>query len=209
VSKRSYASKVRDEQAAATRQRILEAAADLFAASGYGRTSIREIATSAGVAADTVYAVFGSKVRLLTALIDARLVPNNDAANVMERPEAENVRDAPDQPTQVRLFAREMAATLTRVGPIFEILRTAVAVEPAAGEVYREMNGYRFQNMQRFVAWLASAGPLRLSPDDAARTVWAIAGPDVGRLLRDGQGFTEDQHARWLEDMLARALLPD
>jgi hypothetical protein len=39
--------------------------------------------------------------------------------------------------------------------------------------------------------------------------VWAVASPDVGRLLRVGQGWDEDHHARWLEDVLVRLLLPD
>ncbi len=75
VKKRSYSSVVRQESAAQTRVRILEAAGDLFVVNGYARTTIREIADRANVAADTVYAVFGSKARVLTALIDLRLAP--------------------------------------------------------------------------------------------------------------------------------------
>jgi AcrR family transcriptional regulator len=207
--KRAYSSTIREEQAATTRRRIVDAAGALFVARGYGATSVRAVAEAAGVAPDTVYAVFGTKARLLTALIDARLVPNADADNVMDRPEADAIRSQPDQRTQIRMYARDMAATLTRVGPVFEILRTAVAVEPAMADVYREMNGYRLRNMRRFVGWLAATGPLRMPPDEAAQTVWAIVSPDVGRLLRVGQGWTEEQHARWLDDVLARTLLPD
>jgi AcrR family transcriptional regulator len=54
------AAPVRREQAARTRQRILDAAADLFAPQGYGTTSVRQIAESARVAPDTVCATFGS-----------------------------------------------------------------------------------------------------------------------------------------------------
>jgi AcrR family transcriptional regulator len=207
--KRAYSSAIREEQAATTRRRIVDAAGDLFVERGYGATSVKAVAEAAGVAPDTVYAVFGTKARLLTALIDARLVPRADAANVMERPEASALRDQPDQRTQVRLFARDMAATLSRVGPVFEILRTAAAVEPAVADVHREMNGYRLRNMERFVGWLAATGPLRVPEDEAAQTVWALASPDVGRLLRVGQGWSEERHAAWLEDMLARTLLPD
>ncbi|HEX4984291.1 MAG TPA: helix-turn-helix domain-containing protein, partial [Ilumatobacteraceae bacterium] len=125
VKKRSYSSAVRQEQAARTRTRIVEAAGALFEANGYARTTIREIAEQADVASDTVYAVFGSKARVLTALIDARLAPGADVANVMDRPEARAVRDEPDQHRQVHLFARDMATTASRVRGVFEILRTA------------------------------------------------------------------------------------
>jgi AcrR family transcriptional regulator len=51
---------VRDEQAARTRVRILDAASELFLDRGYGRTTMKDIADRAGVARDTVHAVFGS-----------------------------------------------------------------------------------------------------------------------------------------------------
>src|SRR6476620_11598448 len=89
VNKRSYSSAVRQEQAVQTRTRILDAAGDLFAANGYARTTVRAIADAANVAVDTVYAVFGTKARVLTALIDLRLAPAAGVANVMDRPEAQ------------------------------------------------------------------------------------------------------------------------
>lgn len=72
-----------------------------------------------------------------------------------------------------------------------------------------EMEGYRFKNMRRVVDWLADNGPLRVDPGLAAETMWAVASPDVGRLLCEERGWTQDQHAAWLEDVLARTLLPD
>src|SRR5689334_3288248 len=107
VKKRAYSSAVRREQAAQTRARIVEAAGTLFATHGYARTTIRQIADAADVAVDTVYSVFGTKARVLTALIDARLAPSG-VANVMERPEALAVRDETDQRRQIHLFALDM-----------------------------------------------------------------------------------------------------
>lgn len=208
VKKRAYSSAVRQEQAAQTRARIVEAAAALFAEEGYGRTSIKAIAERAGVAVDTVYAVFGTKARVLTAIIDARLAPAGDAS-VLDRPEARAVRDEPDQRRQIKLFARDMAALSTRVRPVFEILRTAPAVEPELAALLEEMEGYRLRNMRAFVGWVAAHGPLRTSVDRAAESVWVVASPEVGRMLCDSRGWTERQHAAWLEDALVRLLLPD
>src|SRR5258708_35710695 len=135
VKKRPYTSTVRQDQAARTRLLITDAANDLFTSKGYARTTVRAIAERAGVAPDTVYASFGSKVRILTALVDARLAPPG-VANVMDRPEARAVRDELDQRRQLRLFALDIAAVSTRVRPIYEILRTASAVEPELREVF-------------------------------------------------------------------------
>ena len=206
---RKYSSAVRDEQSARTRTRILEAASELFLERGYARATIKEIADRAGVARDTVHAVFGSKARVLTALIDLRLVPDGTAARARERPEALAVRDEADQRKQIELFANFIAGISTQLRPVFEILRTASAVEPDMAQVFEEMDRYRLQNMQHYVKWIAARGPLRVSTRRAGEIVWALASPDVGRMLCDELAWTQEQHACWLGDTLARILLPD
>lgn len=207
VKKRAYESRVRQEQAAQTRARIVAAAGSLFEADGYTRTTIRQVADRAGVAVDTVYAIFGSKARVLTALIDDRLAAGSGVGNVMERPEALAVRDETDQRRQIALLARYLADTAARVGPVFEIMRTAASVEPEMAAIYAEMQGYRARNMRQGVEWVAARGPLRVDVDRAADTLWVLAAPDVVRLLRHGKGWSTDEYAAWLEDMLVRALL--
>jgi AcrR family transcriptional regulator len=209
VKKRPYSSALRQEQAAQTRTRIVGAAGALFASHGYAHTTIRQIADAAGVATDTVYAVFGTKARVLTALIDARLAPAAGVDNVLDRAEAQAVRDEPDQRLRIQRFALDMAAVSTRVRPVYEMLRTASAVEPEMGAVFAEMDGYRLANMRKAAAWLAAGGPLRVDVDRAAESIWALASPDVARMLCDGRGWTERQYADWLEDALVRMLLPD
>lgn len=209
VKKRSYESPVRQEQAAQTRARIVDVAGSLFEAKGYARTTIRQIADAAGVAVDTVYATFGSKPRVLTALIDERLAAGSGVANVMELPEALAVRDETDRHRQVRLLARYLAATSARVGPVFEIMRTAASVEPQMAAIYAEMQGYRRRNMGQAIRWLAARGSLRVDLERAIDTLWVLAAPDVARLLCQGRGWSTDDYATWLEDTLIRALLPD
>ena len=102
-----------------------------------------------------------------------------------------------------------MAAVSERVRPVYELLRTASAVEPEMAKIFAEMDAYRLQNMTRAAEWFAARGPLRVSPDEAAATIWALASPDVARMLCDRLGRTTDEYAAWLEDTLVRALLPD
>jgi AcrR family transcriptional regulator len=206
--KRSYNSTARQQQAAETRIRIVEAAGTLFAATGYGPTTMRQIAEEAGVAVDTVYATFGIKARVLTALIDRRLAPQGET-NVTEASEARAVRDEPDQRRQLHLFARGIAAISARVRPVFEILRTASAVEPEIAPVYAEMESHRAHNMRVATEWIAARGELRVPVERAADIVWVLTSPDVGRLLCEGRGWPEEEYASWLEDTLVRTLLPD
>lgn len=207
--KRTYESPVRQEQAAQTRARIVDAAAACFESKGYPRTTIREIAERAGVAAETVYATFKSKTRVLTAVIDDRLAAGTGVGNVMERPDALAVRDETDQRRQIEMLAADLTGVLERVGPVFEMMRTAASTEPAMAAVYGEMQTYRLRNMATAIGWIEARGPLRLPADLAAETLWIVAAPDTGRLLRDGRGWTREQHARWMADVLTRTLLQE
>jgi len=206
VKTRSYNSPVRREQAARTRQRILDAAGDLFARQGYGTTSVRQIADAAQVAPDTVYATFGSKARLLTALVDIRLAPGGQAS-ILDRPEVQALRQERDPRRLLRLFARDYAAMSERVRPVSEVLRTAKAVEPEMAAVREQMEAQRLQYMRTIVQWLAGRASLRVPADRAADIVWALASPDVGRMLCDVQGWTTGEYAAWLEETLAATLL--
>ena len=207
--KRKYSSAVREEQAASTRARILDAASKLFLERGYARTTMKDIAAQADVARDTVHAIFGSKAQVLTALIDLRLLPDGAVLNVTQRPDAQAIKDEADQRRQIELFAKFIAGISTELRPVFEVLRTASAVEPEMGKVFEDMDDFRLKNMQTYSTWIAARGPLRVNTRQAGEIIWALASPDVARMLCDELGWTESQHARWLADTLIRTLLPD
>src|SRR4249919_928325 len=84
MDKRPYHSPLRQEQALATRQRILDAALGLFGSNGYGATSIAAIAREAGVVPETIYATFGSKRGIVDGLIE-RAVPHEVLAEIDAR----------------------------------------------------------------------------------------------------------------------------
>jgi AcrR family transcriptional regulator len=65
---RTYRSDLRRRQAEATRSRVVAAAAELFAADGYPRTTLARIAAAAGVSAETVQG-HGPKAALLIAAV--------------------------------------------------------------------------------------------------------------------------------------------
>lgn len=69
------ASRARRSQKAATRQRVLEAARDLFDTHGYQGTTVRSIAQAAGVAVGSVFTTFASKGEILAEVMQQRLEP--------------------------------------------------------------------------------------------------------------------------------------
>ena len=168
---RTYVSPKREEQAKATRRAILEAAQRLFVASGYGATSIRAIAEEAGVAVQTVYAVFGNKRQLVIELIEIAVKGDDEPASVTERPEAQAIRAEPSARRRAQLDAALSRKIIERVLPIFKITSDAAAVDPDFAELNRAMIARRRAEMIDAAALLAGDGGLRVSPDDAAASL--------------------------------------
>ena len=205
--KRRYHSPTRQAQAARTRAQILDAADELFRTRGFGPTSVRQIAEAAEVVPETIYANFGSKARLLTALIDSRLAPDGQAS-VSDRPEFVSLADEPDQQRLLHAFAQDWARMSERARPVSEILRTAKAVDPDMAAIREEMEGNRYRYLHSIAELLADRGPLRVDVDRAADIIWTLASPDVGRMLCDDRRWTTDDYAAWLEHTLAATLIP-
>jgi AcrR family transcriptional regulator len=205
---RPYSSRVRDEQARRTRARIVRAADELFREKGYAKATMKDIAERAGVARDTVHAVFGTKAALIPAMVDLRLVPDESVANVAEGPEGRAVMDETDPNRQLDLFAEFITKLNVVLRPVFEVMRSAAPSEPAVAETLARLEKNRMRNMRLYASWFAARGPLRMSESAAAETIFAITSPDVGRLLCEELGWSRKKHAAWVADMLKRALLP-
>lgn len=206
VKSRRYSSSLRQEQAALTKRRILEAAAELFTGQGFGPTTIRAIAEHAKVAPDTVYATFGTKAKLLTALIDWRLAPSGESS-ILDRPQMQGIRDEHDPRRLLQRFAADYADIAARVRPVSEVLRTAKAVDPAMAAVRDELEAHRLEFNRTVIDWLSKRSKLRVSKERAAHITWTLASPDVSRMLCDVQGWTTKEYGDWLADTLIAALL--
>src|SRR5712691_4466577 len=82
---RSYNGTLRQEQAQMTRGRILDAARRLLVSGTYSSVTMEDIAREAGVAYQTVYGIFGSKLRLAHALIESGFPHVGDAVKLFEQ----------------------------------------------------------------------------------------------------------------------------
>lgn len=209
-SRRRYESPLRQEQAGATRRRILEAARRRFLAHGYVATTVASIAQEAGVTAQTVYVAYGNKRAILAALLDVAIGGDERPVGVLERPEPQRMRNEPAQRRQLEMMARGIRGILERTGPIFDVVRGAASVDPEIAELYRRLQEERLRNMARVVGWVAEKGSLRdgFTVDDAADIVWTLTSADVHRLLTVERGWTGERYERWLADSLIAALLP-
>jgi AcrR family transcriptional regulator len=210
VKRRPYTSTLRAEQAAATRSRILESARTLFVEQGYPGTTLTQVADAAGVAADTVLHIFGSKKGLLKAVLDVTIGGDDEPVLVLDRQGPQALRREPDQHRQLAMLARGMTEQLERIRPVDDILRSAATVDPGARSLRDDLQlRQRREAMAQVVSWIAANGDLRdkMSVDEATDIVWTMTSPEVHQLLLDRCGWDAEHYQSWLHHTLKSALL--
>jgi AcrR family transcriptional regulator len=200
----------RARQAAATRQRIIDAAGRLFAEHGYTATTISAIAQEADVAVETVYARFKNKQNLLEAFLDQSIVGDAEPVPLLDRPAVQAVRAAGDQREQLALLAQIMRGVLERNASAHAVLRTAMAADSELDQLAAADDERRNATHRAFVEMLTNNGPLRdgLSTSDAVDTMSALANPDTYALLTQRRSWTPSRIESWLVESLTLLLLP-
>jgi len=189
----------RQEQAEATKLRIADAAQRLFAARGYGSTSMEAIAREAGVADRTVYAAFGAKRHILSAICE-RWLERADARGL-----AQSILDDPDPTARLRGAATWLT---TLYSADFDVVRILDAALDENAET-RELLRAKLRGRNRVMDSLISSVEPRLSlPLADAKAIYrAYAAPGVyGELVVDS-GWSPDRFERWLADTLVTQLL--
>ena len=210
-TKREYDSSRRQAQANETRRHILDAARKLFMERGYAGATAEAIAAEAGVAAQTIYAIFKNKKKILVSLMNVSSpTGEEDHLPVHERSGAQAVARETDQRRQLRMFADIVAYNLYQVAVIFEIMMDAAKIEPDFARTVEKLQKQRLEHMTLAIQQIAVNGPFRENMDEArARdTVWTLTSGEVFLLLTRERGWSKEQYADWLADMLIRALLP-
>jgi AcrR family transcriptional regulator len=208
-TKRKYDSTRRQAQARSTRREIVEAARRLFFSSGYSGTTIEMIAREAGVATETVYAVFGNKMAILTKLVDISIVGDDDPVPLLERPNIQAATQINDPGQLIEKFSTDIAGIMQRMSPVFMLLRATAPSEPETAALLENLLKGRIEGMTFFVSQLKRMGALRegLSVEQAAETTWVISSGEVFHMLTVDRGWMKEQYVQWLMDTLGRVLL--
>lgn len=133
------------EEAAATRDSILDAAEKLFVEQGVSRTTLQHIATEAGVTRGAIYWHFDDKGALFNAMMERAILPFECALGVLGEADEANVLD------NLRHFIVEIFR-VTETDPqarrVFEIASLKV-------EFVSEMDAVRVRRRQNQQEWMA------------------------------------------------------
>lgn len=206
VKRRTQQSPLRNAQAAATRARILDTAAAVFADKGYERTRIEDIAAEAGVAYPTVYKAFRSKPAVLTAAV-TRAMTGGEEGPVGGQAWFQEQLDSPDGATQLRLVARNARRLYDRAARLIEIVRIAAASDDQAAALWTTIDAQRVERSRITAKNLATKATLRAPVPATARTLWALTLPEIYVLQVHHGELSADQYQRWLADLLIAALI--
>ncbi|TXL72371.1 TetR/AcrR family transcriptional regulator [Vineibacter terrae] len=203
TARRRYDASLRAERALGTRERILDAAKELFTARGVDKVTISEIASVAGVSAPTLYALFQSKAGILKAVVE-RSFFNPRYVEIAQR--AEKVRD----PEEIlRITASISRVILDTERNEIGLMRGLSVLSPELGAIEAELETVRFTlqaaRAKRLVKLVPAAR--RLGLDRVRDILWMYTGRDVYRMLVLERGWSSDEYESWLAETLIRTLM--
>jgi AcrR family transcriptional regulator len=192
---------LRAERAAVTRRRIADAARTLFLREGYGATTIATIAVEAGVAVQTVYAVYGSKLGIFRELRDA----------VANQPEADalvgQAMVEPDDGRKLTLFAASISARWAAGHDVVTIGAQAAAVDPSIRAEIDVVLGRRRAGIARFAASLQGGLAVGVDLLRAAAIIDALTTPELYEVLIGVHRWSPNDYEAWLAESLRGQLL--
>lgn len=206
--RRRYESPRRREQAAATRQAILDAAERLFGERGYVGTSVAEVAEEARVALKTVYAVFGTKGEVLRALWNLRMRGDEEPVSMAERTWYRAVVEEPDPRRRLALVAHNVRVVRERTAHVTEIVRQAAPADEQIAELWERFQREFYElGVRGIVETLARDRVLATDVTTASDIGWTLTHPDLYQLLVRQRGWSPEAYERWLAETLAAQLI--
>lgn len=209
VKTRTYASSVRDHNAASTRVSILAAARSLFELQGYRGTTVKQIAERAEVNVDTIYHTIGRKPALMRELVETSLSGRDEAVPAQQRGYVEQIRSVASAGEKIDIYCQALVHIQERLAPIFLALRDAAATDDACRDLWKEISERRSHNMLEFAADLRMTGEVREDLDDrmVADIIWSMNAAEYWAQLVGERGWTPTMFADWLCDAWRRLLL--
>ena len=199
--KRNYNASLRQEQAQMTRQRILDAARRLLTRGTYTTVTMEDIAKEAGVAYQTVYAVFGTKLQLAKTMVQDGF----HFEGVEEL--AARAKSSPDPEVGLRIGAEISRCINETCGDLVRFMRESGDSELLAR--YHQGEEMRLSKESHLPALLLASGRLRpeLSQAEVLAVLWAMTGSDHYSMLVFQRGWTPSRYEDWLGSALISLLL--
>jgi len=171
-----------------TRDRLLTAAAAVFARYGYAKASISDITAAAELSSGSIYAHFGSKAELFVATLRAH--SEREVADLL------GTGDAIDVASVIAARGAALDRRSAARGSLVVEAIVAAKHDPKVAELLREVFGHREARFSELLRRTQASGGIddTVSPDAAARLILVIA---LGSLLVAAMDLTPVDHDGW------------
>lgn len=205
---RSYRSTLRSEQAAQTRERILDSAAECFSARGYAGTSLADIADGAGVSVETVK-LSGPKRQLLLSSFERTFAGTEGPESLTERDEARAILDQEDDATFLEALVRFIADANQRTSALWAAYLSAAASDPVIAQSLDQLQARRLGDFRQTIAVFEQRGMLQSKTDPAqlADALSFLMSPESYTQLVRQAGWPMERYVAWVLESIRRLVL--
>jgi AcrR family transcriptional regulator len=206
-----YRSELRAQQAAATRQLVLDAATALFVERGYAATSIDLIADTAGVGRSTVFSAAGGKPWLLKTAYDRAIVGDDEQVPLVQRPQVQRLFAMTDPAKIVEGYVEVLSDAVQRVSRIYEVVRSAAGLDSEVHQLWTEICSQRLEGANIIATLLKKKRGLRegLTSSAARDLIWIYNDPGMHYALVEVRGWSQRRYHAWLLDTFNHQLLEE
>ena len=197
-STRPYSSPIREAEAAATRARIVDAAARLFIRDGYAATPMRAIADEAGVSVQSVH-LAGPKSALLIAAFERTFAGDEGRHPLYERPEMAAIIAESDTDKAIDLYVDFIASANERSAAIVRAMHAAADADAIARAAAADLDERRRAEMTYGAMLFVTRGVV--APDKAghvADVLGFLTAPETYLYFVQGSGWPVEKYATWL-----------
>ena len=198
---------VRVEQAAETRRRVLQAAAEAFAVGGWAGTTLAGIARAAGVTPQAVHLSVGAKPELLIAAVGQAVAGDTPDVPLMERePFRKAFADGAALAERAQAVAAGARGMYEQAGRLFLVLVQAAPINPAVSQLWENARAARLSYCRRLVETTLGRRRKKDLVDRLTDIVFVLSGPRVYADLVVDRHWAPGTYEKWLGQMIESTL---
>ena len=208
MSARRYTSRARADAAAQTRARILDAGQQLFVEQGYSMTTLQQIADSAAVSVQSVYAA-GSKASLMTAILQRAFVGDEKFVSLIERPEFVAIMTDDDTDRALNRYVEFVIGANARIADLHHAATLAADSDRSIGAELERSELRRLDDIHTGSVWFVHRR--LIDADEVAEfadVLSYLTSPQTYRYFTVERGWTAERFTRWLRTSIDSHLTP-
>ncbi len=180
---------------------MIEAASRLFTTNGWAATGMRDVAREAGVATETVYAHFSSKVRLFQRAADLAVGGDDADVALADRP-AFRALATGSRAERIAAAASLVTEINERTAGFAKALREAAPADATIADMLRATRERIRLDIGAGLEHVMGRRPTAEERDG----LWALLSVEVFLLLVEESGWSTGQYRDWMTGALERLI---